>query len=97
MMRFELVLPGSPAIRDSSINGDPMQCNILLVCSLSFVDQVEVTMGECGSVMLRLSKLSLQLEDFKGALAIGRESLIILHKALACPRSRHYEHVVDLY
>lgn len=97
MMRFGSVLPGSPAISDSSIGGGPVQCNISLVCSLSFVDQAEVMMGECGSATLRLSELSLQLEDFEGALATGRESLAILHRALACPRSRHCEHVVDSY
>ncbi|CAM6090257.1 unnamed protein product [Calypogeia fissa] len=96
LMRFGSVLPGSPAISDSSVGGGPVQCNISLVCSLNVLDLAEVP-GETVKATLRLSELSLQLEDFEGSLATGQESIAILHRALSCPRSRHCGRVADSY
>lgn len=96
LMRFGSVLPGSPAISDSSVGGGPVQCDIALVCSLHVDDHADV-LGETSRAALRLSELSLQLEDFEGALATGRESVAILYRALSCPRSRHCGDVVDSY
>ncbi|GMH18815.1 hypothetical protein Nepgr_020656 [Nepenthes gracilis] len=53
-----------------------------------------------GYMHLKLTQLSMQLEDMEGAHMNGRNSLVVLKEALSCQRSKNYTEVLeccDLY
>ncbi|KAL2652305.1 hypothetical protein R1flu_020433 [Riccia fluitans] len=82
LIRFGSVLPA----RRSCL------CNIVIKCRLSDSD-----VGETVNSKLRLTELSMQLEDMGGAHVNGKESLAILHTALGCPRSSLHTDVLTSY
>ncbi|XP_058008693.1 F-box protein At2g27310 isoform X2 [Hevea brasiliensis] len=51
--------------------------------------------GEGVQTTLKLTELSMQLEDMEGAHVNGRNSLLILKKALSCCRSKNYSEVLE--
>ncbi|KAK1317027.1 putative F-box protein [Acorus calamus] len=51
--------------------------------------------GEEGHTFLKLTELSMQLEDMGGAHLNGRNSLLVLKEALSCRRSRNYSEVLE--
>ncbi|GLT78019.1 hypothetical protein SLA2020_495690 [Shorea laevis] len=53
------------------------------------------TEGEGTQTTLKLTELSMQLEDMEGAHVNGRNSLLILKEALSCHRSKNYSEVLE--
>ncbi|CAK7346614.1 unnamed protein product [Dovyalis caffra] len=53
------------------------------------------TEGEGVQTTLKLTELSMQLEDMEGAHVNGRNSLLILKEALSCDRSKNYSEVLE--
>ncbi|BBN10753.1 hypothetical protein MPTK1_5g06150 [Marchantia polymorpha subsp. ruderalis] len=87
LIRFGSILPAN---RDSLCSA--VQCNIVMKCRFSNLD-----VGETVNTTLRLTELSMQLEDMGGAHVNGKDSLAILHKALNCPKSRAHVEVLNSY
>lgn len=84
LLRFGSILPAKD-ILPCQVAG----CIILIKFSIVFN-------GEGGAVTaLRLTELSLQLEDMAGAHVNGRNSLLVLKEALSCRRSRNYGEVLE--
>lgn len=87
LIRFGSILPAN---RDSLCSA--VQCNIVMKCRFA-----SVVIGETVKTTLRLTELSMQLEDMEGAHVNGKDSLAILHRALSCPKSRNHPDVLDSY
>ncbi|CAM6089272.1 unnamed protein product [Calypogeia fissa] len=87
LIRFGSILPAN---RDSLCSA--VQCNIVMKCRFANVGE-----GETLKTTLRLTELSMQLEDMGGAHVNGKDSLAILHRALSCPKSRNHTDVLDSY
>ncbi|KAF8401651.1 hypothetical protein HHK36_012597 [Tetracentron sinense] len=51
--------------------------------------------GEDSQTTLKLTELSMQLEDMGGAYVNGRNSLLVLKEALSCHRSKNYSEVLE--
>jgi hypothetical protein len=87
LIRFGSILPAN---RDSLCSA--VQCNIVMKCRFANVGE-----GDKLKTTLRLTELSMQLEDMGGAHVNGKDSLAILHRALSCPKSRNHADVLDSY
>lgn len=64
-------------------------------CILSMKFRVVHTEEEGVQTTLKLTELSMQLEDMEGAHVNGRNSLLILKEALSCHRSKNYSEVLE--
>ncbi|KAK4756462.1 hypothetical protein SAY87_006589 [Trapa incisa] len=64
-------------------------------CILSMKFHVVSTEEEDSATRLRLTELSMQLEDMEGAHVNGRNSLLILKEALSCRRSKDYSEALE--
>lgn len=84
VVRFGSVLPAK----------DILPCQVV-ECILSMKFQVVTTEEEGSSTSLRLTELSMQLEDMEGAHVNGRNSLLILKEALSCRRSKDYSEALE--
>ncbi|PKA65709.1 F-box protein [Apostasia shenzhenica] len=81
LLRFGSILPAK----------DILPCQVaecIFVMKLSIVNVGNAT-------TLRLTELSMQLEDMAGAHVNGRNSLLVLKEALSCRRSRNYSQVLE--
>ncbi|KAF5744194.1 F-box protein [Tripterygium wilfordii] len=84
VLRFGSVLPAK----------DILPCQVV-ECILMMKFRVIHTEGEGVRTILKLSELSMQLEDMEGAHVNGRNSLLILKEALSCRRSKNYSEVLE--
>lgn len=84
VLRFGSVLPAK----------DILPCQVV-ECILSMKFRVIHTEGEDVQTTLKLTELSMQLEDMEGSHVNGRNSLLILKKALSCRRSKNYSEVLE--
>ncbi|PKU80542.1 probable F-box protein At2g36090 [Dendrobium catenatum] len=86
LLRFGSILPAK----------DILPCQVaecIIVMKFSIVNTGN---GEGGmATALRLTELSMQLEDMAGAHVNGRNSLLVLKEALSCRRSRNYSQVLE--
>ncbi|XP_031263798.1 F-box protein At2g27310-like [Pistacia vera] len=84
VIRFGSVLPAK----------DILPCQVV-ECILIMKFRVIRTEGEGVQTTLKLTELSMQLEDMEGAHVNGRNSLLILKEALSCCRSKNYSEVLE--
>ncbi|KAF7818308.1 F-box protein [Senna tora] len=87
VLRFGFVLPAK----------DILPCQVvecILIMKFRMVHS-EQEGGGGGQTSLRLTELSMQLEDMEGAHVNGRNSLHILKEALSCRRSKNYSEVLE--
>ncbi|KAL9430909.1 hypothetical protein AB3S75_026158 [Citrus x aurantiifolia] len=84
VIRFGSVLPAK----------DILPCQVV-ECILSMKFRVVHTEEEGVQTTLKLTELSMQLEDMEGAHVNGRNSLLILKEALSCHRSKNYSEVLE--
>ncbi|KAJ0051739.1 hypothetical protein Pint_03353 [Pistacia integerrima] len=84
VIRFGAVLPAK----------DILPCQVV-ECILIMKFRVIRTEGEGVQTTLKLTELSMQLEDMEGAHVNGRNSLLILKEALSCRRSKNYSEVLE--
>lgn len=84
VIRFGSVLPAK----------DILPCQVV-ECILIMKFRVIHTEGEGVETTLKLTELSMQLEDMEGAHVNGRNSLLILKEALSCDRSKNYSEVLE--
>ncbi|GAB4851132.1 hypothetical protein Ancab_030426 [Ancistrocladus abbreviatus] len=88
VVRFGSVLPAKDILPCQAV-----EC-ILVVKFQMFKDR------DSNHTHLKLTQLSMQLEDMEGTHANGRNSLVVLKEALSCRRSKNYSEVLescDLY
>ncbi|GLJ55207.1 hypothetical protein SUGI_1184620 [Cryptomeria japonica] len=64
-----------------------VQCKLVMKCRLS----------DGGNTSLKITELSMQLEDMMGAHVNGRRSLAILERALECTRSKNHNQILESY
>ncbi|GAV82389.1 hypothetical protein CFOL_v3_25841 [Cephalotus follicularis] len=84
VIRFGSVLPAR----------DILPCQVV-ECILIMKFRVNHTDVEGVETTLKLTELSMQLEDMDGAHVNGRNSLLILKEALSCRRSKNYSEVLE--
>ncbi|GKU86619.1 hypothetical protein SLEP1_g1121 [Rubroshorea leprosula] len=84
VIRFGSVLPAK----------DILPCQVV-ECNLIMKFRVVHTEEEGAETTLKLTELSMQLEDMEGAHVNGRNSLLILKEALSCRRSKNYSEVLE--
>ncbi|XP_004290665.1 PREDICTED: F-box protein At2g27310-like isoform X1 [Fragaria vesca subsp. vesca] len=84
VIRFGSILPAR----------DILPCQVV-ECILSMKFRVICTEGEGAETTLKLTELSMQLEDMEGSHVNGRNSLLILKEALSCRRSKNYSEVLE--
>lgn len=84
VIRFGSVLPAK----------DILPCQVV-ECNLIMKFRVVKTEAEGAETTLKLTELSMQLEDMEGAHVNGRNSLLILKEALSCRRSKNYSEVLE--
>ncbi|XP_062144981.1 F-box protein At2g27310-like [Alnus glutinosa] len=84
VLRFGSVLPAK----------DILPCQVV-ECILRMKFRVIHTEGDGTQTTLKLTELSMQLEDMEGAHVYGRNSLLILKEALSCHRSKNYSEVLE--
>ncbi|KAJ1405145.1 F-box-like domain superfamily [Sesbania bispinosa] len=84
VIRFGSVLPAKEIL--------PSQ---VVQCILVMKFRVVHTEEEGVQTTLKLTELSMQLEDMEGAHVNGRNSLLILKEALSCRRSKNYSEVLE--
>ncbi|XP_062085967.1 F-box protein At2g27310-like isoform X8 [Humulus lupulus] len=84
VIRFGSILPAK----------DILPCQ-LVECILSMKFRVVHTEGEGVQTTLKLTEVSMQLEDMEGSHVNGRNSLLILREALSCRRSKNYSEVLE--
>ncbi|XP_065861166.1 F-box protein At2g27310-like isoform X2 [Euphorbia lathyris] len=73
---------------------DILPCQVV-ECILIMKFRVIHMEEEGGQTTLKLTELSMQLEDMEGAHINGRNSLLILKEALSCHRSKNYSEVLE--
>lgn len=83
LVRFGSVLPAK----------DILPCQVV-ECILMVKFQM-LEDDNSGHVHLKLTQLSMQLEDMEGAHVNGRNSLMVLKEALSCRRSKNYSEVLE--
>ncbi|KAK4281150.1 hypothetical protein QN277_012675 [Acacia crassicarpa] len=84
VIRFGSVLPAK----------DILPCQVV-ECILIMKFRMDNGEEEGAQTTLRLTELSMQLEDMEGAHVNGRNSLLILKEALSCRRSKNYSEVLE--
>lgn len=86
LIRFGSVLPAKYIIPCQVV-----ECIIVMKFKVIYTGE-----GEGGSpTTLKLTELSMQLEDMAGAHINGRNSLLVLKEALSCRRSKNYSEVLE--
>ncbi|XP_074307250.1 putative F-box protein At2g36090 [Silene latifolia] len=83
LVRFGSVLPAEDTLPCPAV-----EC-ILLAKFRMFND------AATGCVSIKLKQVSMQLEDMEGSHVNGRNSLMVLKKALSCKRSRNYSEALE--
>ncbi|XP_021761072.1 probable F-box protein At2g36090 [Chenopodium quinoa] len=83
LVRFGSVLPAE----------DILPCQVVECILLVKFRMVNDTASGC--VNLELTQVSMQLEDMEGFHVNGRNSLMVLNKALSCRKSRNYSEVLE--
>lgn len=84
VLRFGSVLPAK----------EILPCQVV-ECILIMKFRVIHTEGEGVQTSIKLTELSMQLEDMEGAYVNGRNSLHIIKEALSCGRSKNYSEVLE--
>ncbi|MED6198283.1 hypothetical protein PIB30_064733 [Stylosanthes scabra] len=84
VIRFGSVLPATDILPSQVV-----EC--ILVMKFRVVNTEEDGIG----TKVKLTELSMQLEDMEGAYVNGRNSLLILKEALSCRRSKNYSEVLE--
>lgn len=84
VIRFGSILPAK----------DILPCQVV-ECILSMKFRVIHTEGDVVQTTLKLTEVSMQLEDMEGSHVNGRNSLLILKEALSCRRSKNYSEVLE--
>lgn len=84
VLRFGSVLPAK----------EILPCQVA-ECILIMKFRVTHTEGEGVQTSIKLTELSMQLEDMEGAHVNGRNSLHIIKEALSCGRSKNYSEVLE--
>ncbi|GMN48773.1 hypothetical protein TIFTF001_017938 [Ficus carica] len=84
VIRFGSILPAK----------DILPCQVV-ECILSMKFRVIHTEGNGVQTTLKLTEVSMQLEDMEGSHVNGRNSLLILKEALSCRRSKNYSEVLE--
>ncbi|KAL5995901.1 hypothetical protein ACLOJK_025974 [Asimina triloba] len=86
LIRFGSVLPAN----------DILPCKVV-ECIIVMKFRIISTEGEAEGIQtrLKLTELSMQLEDMAGAHVNGRSSLLVLKEALSCRRSKNYSEVLE--
>eukprot|EP00249_Psilotum_nudum_P023012 c28725_g1_i2 orf=484-1230(+) len=72
-----------------------VHCNITMKCRLYGSAPLGDEQGS--SFHLKITQLSLQLEDVEGTCLNGRDSLLVLKEALACNRSKNHAQALNSY
>ncbi|KAL1331529.1 hypothetical protein HN51_048793 [Arachis hypogaea] len=84
VIRFGSVLPATDILPSQVV-----EC--ILIMKFRVVNTEEDGVG----TKVKLTELSMQLEDMEGAHVNGRNSLLILKEALSCRRSKNYSEVLE--
>ncbi|KAK6937512.1 hypothetical protein RJ641_031020 [Dillenia turbinata] len=84
LIRFGSILPAK----------EILPCQVV-ECVLVMKFRVVHTEGEGIETTLKVTELSMQLEDMEGAHVNGRNSLLVLKEALNCRRSKNYSEVLE--
>ena len=84
VIRFGSILPAK----------EILPCRVVQ-CILSMKFRVVHTEGANVRTTLKLTEVSMQLEDMESSHVNGRNSLLILKEALSCPRSKNYSEVLE--
>ncbi|KAL2535630.1 F-box protein [Forsythia ovata] len=84
VVRFGSVLPAK----------EILPCQVV-ECILIMKFRVIRTEGEGVQTTLKLTELSMQLEDMDGSHVNGRNSLLVLKEALSCHRSKNYNEALE--
>lgn len=87
LVRFGSILPAHRLLSRKVV-----QCNVVLKCRI-----VNVGRQDCFKSSLKITELSMQLEDMGGAHLNGRHSLLVLKEALRCGKSMNHEKVLKSY
>ncbi|KAE8699506.1 Detected protein of confused Function [Hibiscus syriacus] len=84
VIRFGSILPAK----------DILPCQVV-ECIFIMKFRIAHTEGDGVETTLKLTELSMQLEDMEGAHVNGKNSLLILKEALSCRRSKNYSEVLE--
>eukprot|EP00262_Sarcandra_glabra_P006174 TRINITY_DN18300_c0_g1_i2.p1 TRINITY_DN18300_c0_g1~~TRINITY_DN18300_c0_g1_i2.p1 ORF type:complete len:374 (-),score=70.13 TRINITY_DN18300_c0_g1_i2:316-1437(-) len=84
LLRFGSILPAK----------DILPCVVECILVMKF-RVVQTGDREGSQTTLKLTELSMQLEDMRGAYVNGRNSLLVLKEALSCRRSKNYSEVLE--
>ena len=68
------------------------QCILMMKCRIS-----DDSLGDGSHMTLKLTELGMRLEDMGGAHVNGRNSLLVLKRALSCHRTMNYNNVLASY
>ncbi|KAH9316154.1 hypothetical protein KI387_024781, partial [Taxus chinensis] len=85
LIRFGSILPAHDILPCKVV-----QCIIVLKCSVSHIG-----VEENAQTTLKITELSMQLEDLRHAHLNGKNSLLVLKRAMSCRRSRNYSGVLE--
>nr|AFK45770.1 unknown [Lotus japonicus] len=84
ILRFGSVLPAKNILPSQVV-----QCILIMKFTVVHTEEEGV------QTSLKLTELSMKLEDMEGAHVNGRNSLLILKEALSCRRSKNYSEVLE--
>lgn len=87
LVRFGSILPAGRLF-----SGKVVQCNIVLKCRL-----INTCAEEDFKSFLKITELSMQLEDMAGTHLNGRHSLLVLKESLTCKKSMNHHDVLKSY
>lgn len=87
LIRFGTILPAHKILPFGIV-----QCILVMKCKIS-----DDGVGDGSCTTLNMTELGMQLEDMGGAHVNGRNSLIILKRALSCHRTMNYNNVLESY
>ncbi|ERN12318.1 hypothetical protein AMTRI_Chr01g114950 [Amborella trichopoda] len=87
LIRFGSILPAKDILPCQVV-----ECILVLKCRVVTTGEGE---GEGSQTTLKITELSMQLEDMEGSHVNGRNSLLVLEKALSCCRSKNYSEVLE--
>ncbi|KAF6144745.1 hypothetical protein GIB67_017764 [Kingdonia uniflora] len=85
LIRFGSILPAK----------DILPCKVVECIIVMKFRVIQTGEGGVGQTGLKLTELSMQLEDMGGAHVNGRNSLLVLKEALSCCRSKNYSEALE--
>ncbi|OVA05782.1 hypothetical protein BVC80_9037g50 [Macleaya cordata] len=85
LIRFGSILPAK----------DILPCQVVECILVMKFRVILMAEGEGSQTTLKLTELSMQIEDMEGAHVNGRNSLLVLKEALNCRRSKNYSEVLE--